>query len=764
MLIAFAVGSLFGATILNAFSTLPQPEDVVVFMVIAMSIACILWCTNKQVLQTVRVILLSVIIGFSWAYFQACQKLAWQLPQEHINQSIEILGTVTGVSQWNSRTLRFDILMSHCAGKKLVSPVKARLFWANASVLLANNDKIRCHVKLKPPWHLANPGGFDQEKQFFIEGIRATGKLISLNEYEIGSRRNLTGLRQYLNDRMSNLLVDKPFLGVIQATTLGIYKNITPEQWQVFQATGTSHAIAISGLHVALVAMLCCFVVTAITRRFVLLTSLYPAQCYGAIAAMIGAISYSSIAGFSIPTQRSLIMIMVALLALLKRQPIFSWYSLALSWIVIGMIDPLAPLQMGFWLSFGSVAALIYGGSHVGKQRWQQWVIPQCVAFVGIVPLCVLFFHQVAILSPLANMIALPVINILVVPPSLMALLLMGFSTTLAKFSLWVAHTALLSIWGILEKIAHLSFSIWHFGQVPLLHLILVFCGAFLLLAPKGIPARHLGWLGFLPMIFFQTPSLNEGECRFTLLDVGQGLAGVIQTQHHTLLYDAGPQYGDNHDAGGRVIQPFLLTQQINTLDKVIISHSDLDHRGGLKGLQNWPMGEVITSEPTRLTLSARQCLAGEKWQWDGVDFALLSPFVVEDKKRNNLSCVLKVSAGKQSVLFAGDIEQTTEKKLVEAFPDLLKSTILVVPHHGSLTSSSNEFVSKVSPEYALYSVGLGNRYGFPKAAVIKRYEEVGSKNLIVSQTGAMIFHLNDTEELTPPICWRETSRHYWHI
>ncbi len=768
MIILIALGSLIGASALNSFSTLPQPIYVVLFCASLLATQLFLWFVNKQKFRYISYIIISGIAGFSWAYFQAVQKLSWQMPAADIQQKIFICGQVAGISQWQANALRFDVELNHYQGKPITTAgVKVRLFWPKATVDFADGDSLCCYAKLKPRWHLSNPGTVDQEKQFFLEGIAASGKLISLAEYKLSDHFSITRWRQYLNQRISTLIGDKPFLGVIQATTLGLYQNITPEQWFVFQATGTIHAIAISGLHISIVALLCGGWVTFLVARFPRLTNLYPAKCYGAVCALIGAFIYCALAGFSIPTQRALVMILVAIVALLKRQPILSWHCLALALIGILIVSPLAPLQIGFWLSFGCVAALIYGSSHINSSSlWQKWVIPQFVVFIGLLPLCSFFFEQIPLISPIANMIVLPLMDLVVVPASLIGLLLTGVSSSLATFSFFIAHLALELSWWVLEKLAHVSFNIWHQGHMPFIYLLIAMLSAVLLLAPRGFPARKIGWLGFLPMIFYQGPHPAFGECHFTLLDVGQGLAAVIQTQHHALLYDAGPVYGADN-AGRRIIKPFLGDQHIKALDKVMISHSDLDHRGGLDGLTDFPIGEVLSSEPTRLNMNARDCIAGESWEWDGVAFTILNPPLVDkhnvNQKRNNLSCVLKVTVGNKSILLTGDIEQGAEKVLLEQAPDLLTSDLLVVPHHGSLTSSSQAFVQAVSPKYALFPVGLANQYGFPKQAVLKRYEEVGAINLLVSQTGALMFRLKQADELTPPIHWRDTSRHYWH-
>lgn len=771
MLIPFALGSLIGATSLNFLSTLPQISWLLMLLCPILIIVMVgIWISNKRLMLQLWVVILGGILGFVWAYIEANNRLRWELPEQDIQQIVEIEGEVEGITQYDGKSLRFDVQVNRYRQQALPAPgAKVRLYWQMPSQMLLDGDRIRCQAKLKPAWRLANPGGFDQEKQLFIEGVRATGKVLRLEDYQQNASSSLTKSRQHLNDKMAELLQDKPLLGVIQATTLGLYKNITPEQWQVFQATGTMHAVAISGLHVSLVAMLCSGLVTGLVRRYAVFTSLYPAKFYGAIAALLGAVIYSALAGFSIPTERSLAMIAVMLLAQLARQPLLSWHSLALAWLAIAVVDPLSPLQMGFWLSFGCVAALIYGASHDNETSWRKWVVPQIVVFIGLIPLSLFFFGQVAVLSPLANFMVLPVFDFLVIPASLLGMLLIEISSPLAAFCLEIAHVGLTCVWVVLEKIAQIPLSVWQQGSPPLFHGILATLGAIILLAPVGFPGRNWGWIAFLPMIFYQPNPLKQGECRFSLLDVGQGLAAVIQTQNHTLLYDVGPEYGNNADAGQRVIAPFLISQHIKNIDKVIISHGDLDHRGGLKGLANWSLGEIFSGEPMRLPLPSQLCEDTQVWEWDGVKFAILSPApdprgagaVV--KKRNDHSCVLKVWTPHHSILLTGDIERSAERKLLESAPQLLRSDILVVPHHGSLSSSSDEFVRQVSPQYALYPVGLGNHYGFPKSQILQRYAAQGSQNLNVSQTGALIFHLTIDDKLFPPLCWRDLSKHYWH-
>ncbi len=763
MLISVALGLLTGTSALNVFPTLPQTLHIGIGCGCLLVTSLLIWF-YKSSFKIIAVFLLMCSIGFAWAYIGALQNLQWELPKQDISKVIKICGIVNGITQQREQTLRFDVALNQYQDK-VVTNALIRLHWQNPQYSLKHGDTFCGTVKLKPRWHLSNPGARDQEKQLFLEGIHATGKLVSLDNYQPSHAFSLTAKRQKFNDNLASMIGDKPFLGVIQATTLGVYHNITPEQWRLFQATGTVHAIAISGLHISVIAMLCGGWATFLARRSYRLTNRMPAKCYGAIFALIGAIVYSAIAGFSIPTQRALVMILIAITALLKRQRLFSWHALALACIGILLIDPLAPLQIGFWLSFACVGALIYGGSQKPKRWWEKWIVPQSVVFIGLIPLCALFFQQLQWLSPLANMITLPLIDFFIVPCCLVGLGLSFISTPLAKCVLIIANMALEVVAWILEKLIAIPSHYAEIGTVPWLYLLMALLASLILIAPKGIPGKHWAWLGFLPMLLYGGERPKTGECFFALLDVGQGLAAVIQTQHHTLLYDAGPQYGQSDNAGKRIIKPFLLANHLNYVDKVIISHGDLDHRAGLAAFEQNEIGEILSSEPHRLDKPSSVCKAGDSWEWDGVRFTLLNPMpnITQSKNRNDHSCVLRVATAYHSILLTGDIEHFAEQSLLNSYPSMLPSSILVVPHHGSLTSSSQAFIQAVSPIYALFPVGMANQYGFPKRAVLQRYEEGGAKNLLVSHTGALIFRLTNKATLAPPLVWREKNRRYWH-
>lgn len=748
MLLPVSLGTLAGMTLLHFYSAWPPSLGTQLAILASIPLGVGLYFVSPLILyRNVIIFLLSCGLGWGWAYYQVYNKLNSKPALIFISPSV-LTGDVTNLMYRSSASLQFDLKINE-------SDWSARLYWQAPTVALQEGEKITVKVKLKQPWSAANPGGFDSEKQFFIESVCATGNIIELIAHQPSKRFNLSYLRRKIKNNIAETLGNTPLVGVIQAITVGIRDNISTEEWRVFQATGTSHIVAISGLHIGLVAMLCANVVGFFVRRSYYLTSYAPAQCFGAIAAMLGAIAYSAAAGFSIPTQRACIMVIVMMLALLKRVPVLSWQSLAFAWLVLAIFSPFAPLQMGFWLSFGCVAALIMGRSHFkSTNRFRKWFLPQCVVFVALLPLGVNFFHQIPLFSPIANLLFLPIVSVIIVPFALLG-------TLGSEWCLHLSYKALALSWSVLTKIAALPWGLWQIPQLSFIGFLLASVGALLLLLPSGVPCRRLGWFGFLPLFYVPAETLPMNYFQLTLLDVGQGLAAVIQTKNHTLLYDAGPAYGET-DAGQRIIQPFLKAAAIVKIDKIIISHSDLDHRGGLNTLHRFPHDEIITSEPQRLSYPARKCLPGEEWEWDGVHFIFLNP-IIEHKKRNNISCVLKVTVAGKSALLTGDIEELAERAILKQAGVFLKSDVLLVPHHGSLTSSSQDFIEAVSPQYALFPVGKDNHYHFPRLEILRRYEANGIKSLLAWQTGAIIFQFKDEDELTPPIHWRDTFHHYWN-
>lgn len=697
-----------------------------------------------------------LIVGLLWAGFQAHNRLDAVLPESLAGQTILAQGFIASVPEHYDNLLRFTFAPNHPD-----LPEKIRLSWYHPPEHTPHAGEVwQLGLRLKPPRGLSNPGGFDYEKWLFAENIGATGYVHNRSDntrLTFASPFNIDHLRQKIQQSLSSLLPDAQQSALTQGLAVGLRDNLSQQHWQVLRQTGTSHLLAISGLHISLAAALGFFLFRWGWSLSVSALQHIPARQAGAIGGLLFSLFYALLAGMSVPTQRALIMISTVMLAILFRRSVYPAHLLALSLVAVLLFDPLSVLSTGFWLSFTAVAFILLtcrGRFPAAKRNW-LWI--HLWLALGLMPLLLLFFGEFSLIAPVANLVAVPVVSLFVVPLILLTILLLPISHTLAGMALWLADTLLHYLWYGLTWLAELPIAYWPVHHIPERMLILMAALWVLLLLPRGLPGRWLALIGLLPL-FFYTPNRPEhGQFIFTLLDVGQGLSAVVQTQHHTLVFDTGPRYSERFDTGSSVVAPYLLSQNIPMIDTLIISHGDNDHRGGTDGLtQTVPTKQIFSSDILPYP-DAQRCQAGQHWQWDGVDFTILQPFSEQSGSKNNRSCVLKVSSPDIQLLLPGDIEQEAEQQLVNVYGSELQANILVVPHHGSRTSSTTAFIDAASPDYALFPVGYRNRYGFPKDDIVQRYR---GREIITLQTdwhGAVIF-----DSANPPIRWRERSSHLW--
>lgn len=626
-----------------------------------------------------------------------------------------------------------------------------KLSWYSAQTLKPGDTGVLL-VRLKRPHGMMNPGGFDYHSWLISQGFIGTGYVRDEGE------NRLVGSRVALLDQWRSQAVDRllPTLnrlthgGLIRALLLGDRRGIGPERWQQLVTTGTIHLIVISGLHVGLIAAvgygmgIVCLLLTG--RRAVL--HLIP-PC----TAIIFAAAYSLAAGLSLPTVRALIMVVAVMLTVFLRRPGDVIDRLVLALLVCLLIDPLAVAGLSLWLSFSAVAVLVYAsaGYRVFVHRmwprwWRSFLAPHGWLLVGLLPVLASLTGQLAILSPLANCIAVPLFSFLVVPMVFLsgALQLAGCGIDW----LWRGVDVLLGVFiGWLNVIESGFGAMQWYAPLPTpLTLFLAMIGVLWFLAPKGLPSRWLGLLCVLPIILYRPP-IASGGVKVTVLDVGQGLAVVMQTHGHTVVYDVGPA-SDEFDTVTAVVLPFLHRQGVRTIDALIISHNDNDHAG------RWPLlaekmqiKKLYFGEPPEhgapivAGLASTRC-QHQRWHWDGVDFAILNLHTPTQARGNNSSCVLHIQAGKQSVLLPGDIERSVELNLVTALGKQLKSTVLLAPHHGSRTSSSWPWVKTVAPEHVIISNGYRNRFNHPVAEIVGRYETLGAEIYRSDRDGAVQFFL----------------------
>lgn len=776
LLLALSLGSLIGSLLLVSLKQLPSPLFVIFLvscMVVGVSgVRISKRNINKHSFLFLTLFTLSAILGFSWASLRAYEH-AWMPPDICFERPIFITGRILSTSVLNTfgkKSEKYTIELSSINSKSLKwVKAKVELVWQSPAISLQAGQVIEGTVWLKRQRSMMNLGGRDEEKYWFLERIKAKGRILTVSE--IKEPISLLYIRNTLARKLTQLFPDETYLSVITALTLGLRSGLDAESKQVFQLTGTSHLLAISGLHLGLVASLCFFLVRRIVCIFPNILLRCPAPIIAATFTLIFSFIYALLAGFGLPTQRAFIMICVFMIAVIFKRHVLSWHAYLLAlWLVL-LHDPLCVLQAGFWLSFLAVAALIMSQRQIKastfKQKWAGWWQPQWRIFIALFPLTIMFFHQVSLVAPIANFVAIPVVSAIIVPLSLLGILLLYPFEWLCKVLIHCALICFSAVWFFLDFLSRIPFAAISIGTESIIAVIFAIIGCGVWLLPKGIPGRGLALVLGLPLFLYH-PILPKQQARISILDVGQGLCALIETRNYVMLFDTGPKYSEFSDAGNRVIIPFLEAKNIKKLDKIVLSHHDLDHRGGLHRLNHFNISDLRSSEPHLLaqlgysTQSLTLCQSAQTWEWDGVHFEILHPSG-DEKKRNDRSCVLKVTANNQSILLPGDITSSVEKKLIQTVKEKLKSDILIVPHHGSMTSSSSEFIQAVAPRYSVFAVGFNNSFGFPKQAILERYKAYGSENLLTYNTGTIVFELGKKENLTPPMKWRETAKRIWH-
>lgn len=721
--------------------------------------------------------------GFFWAATLAQVRLADRLPAAWERRDIDIIGVVASlpVDGGYGRNFEFDVEQVLTPGASV--PRHVRLGWYagrgrhaadKKPPVIHAGERWRINVRLKPPHGNANPHGFDYEAWLLERDIRATGYVRAspvnrrLNGLVAQPGYLIERLRERVAARFQHDLAGHPYVGVLQALTVGDQHAIPAQQWQVFARTGITHLISISGLHVTMVSGAVFALFSILWRRSGRLLQLLPARKAAVLAGVFAALAYALLAGFAVPAQRTVYMLAVVAIALWSGRAASA--SLVLIWalVVVAALDPWAVLAPGFWLSFGAVALIFYvSASRVGASHWlRQWVRVQWAVTLGLVPLLLALFQQVSIISPLANAFAIPVVSLVVTPLALLAVVLPW------DFPLQAAHAVMAACMLPLEYLSGLPGAVWQQHAPPGWTVLGAALGVLWLLLPRGFPARWLGWTFMVPMFLVLPPKPEPGDLWLSVLDVGQGQAIVVQTARHALLYDTGPRFNSEADSGNRIIVPFLRSSGISALDGMIVTHDDIDHYGGaLSVLAAVPVAWLASSLAAKhpvVQASKRSfpCYDGQHWEWDGVRFEMLHPvwesYHLAGIKDNDRGCVMKISTAGGSVLLTADVERVSEESLLARHAGKLAAKVLLVPHHGSKTSSSALFVQQVRPSVAIVTAGYLNRFGHPKAEVMERYLAQGASIHRTDREGAVLLRFGSAPE--PGLrSWRLAERRYWH-
>ncbi|MBA3033522.1 MAG: DNA internalization-related competence protein ComEC/Rec2 [Gammaproteobacteria bacterium] len=781
--LAFALGVF----VLQQHAVLPAPT----FLIAAAVVGAVLWLAAWQRWRLLSVVG-AALLGLAWAGGFAHWRMVDTLPAVWEGRDVAVTGVVTRMPQRFERGVRFTFEI-----EQTVAPLPQRivLSWYRQVDSAAEDEageevaapgalpvprvgeRWRFMVRLKRPHGNVNPHGFDYEGWLFERGIRATGYVrksaenARLDTQVGGWFSTIERLREATRARIARALPDHEYAGVLMALAVGDQNAISPALWRHFAATGITHLMSISGLHVTMIGALVAWLVATLWRRSARLPLVWPTQKAAALAGLSGALMYALLAGFGVPAQRTLYMLGVVAVAMLSGRSIAAPRVLGAALLLVLLIDPWAVLAAGFWLSFGAVALLFYMASgRLARPHWLvEWGQAQWAITLGMIPALLALFQQFSLVSPFANALAIPVVSLLVTPLALLG------SVPGLGLVLQPAHALLALLMDFLYWLAALGGSVWQQHAPPVWAIPLALLGAAWFLLPRGFPARWLGLVAFLPLFFIFPQRPTPGALTLTVLDVGQGQALHVQTATHDLIFDTGPGFTADADSGNRILVPYLRATGVQQLDMLMVSHSDMDHAGGAASLMAAvPIGGFVSSLPELHPLwqksaldgwrNERRCLDGDAWEWDGVRFRVLHPTSADyagKRTTNAMSCVLRIDSAHGSVLVPGDLEGTAEAELLARHGDDLRADVLVAPHHGGKRTSSADFVAAVSPRAVVFPVGYRNRFGHPWPVVVERYESTGAHIHRTDRNGAVRVVLDATGQHY--VHQREARARYWH-
>ena len=797
----FILGFLIGVCALQMQAVLPDFPSICV-AAMGTALALLAWMFGQR--RAAAVLAVSAYLalaagaslGFAWAQWRAEVRMADSLPAASEIKDIELIGAIASLPQLTERGTRFEFDVEKVLSAGTVVPTRISLTWyvetnrkteqAKPPPPLAPGERWQLTVRLKRPHGTMNPHGFDFEAWALERNIRATGYIrvkgtnAKLPVNAAGFMYQVDRMRMALRERMLGTLKDDPYRGVLVALAIGEQSAIPAEQWKVFWRTGTGHLMSISGLHITMVAAFIYWLVFRCWARIPALALRLPAQRAAALGGAVAALAYALIAGFSVPTQRTFFMLTAIAVALWIGRGMSASRILAWALLAVLLLDPWAGLAPGFWLSFGCVAMIFYVTTlRTGKTGAIAGAVnTQIAVTLGLLPLTLVLFQEVSVISPIANAFAIPVVSLIVVPITLVGALLPF------DFILQLAHLAMSWCYLALVFLSELPHAVWQSHAPQQWTALLAIGGVVWLLLPRGAAMRWVGAAAMLPMFLVLPPAPKPGELWVTLLDVGQGLATVVRTANHTLVYDSGPRWNPDADSGNRIVAPYLRGEGVRDLDALVVTHADEDHSGGAKSIidmrkPKWILTSMEAGSERLLgAAEVRRCqwtkdrpeTDANNWIWDGVAFNIIHPaadaYDAVGTKTNNLGCTLKITAPGGSILMTADIEKASESQLIERFKDestMLKSDVMVVPHHGSRTSSTDAFIDAVSPAVALVPVGYRSRYRHPHGAVMERY---AARRIPVHRTdllGALTLKFAVDTNGRPAISgFREERKRYW--
>lgn len=695
-----------------------------------------------------RLLLGAVLIGIGWAGLHAAYGLSEQLPAQREKREVIVSGRVIELPQIEARRTRFlfrvdgdkaqpDVLRGKLLNLSWYDDFKATE--PGPRLQLHAGARWRFHLRVRAPRGLRNPGGFDSERYALARGIRGAGYVRSPElARQLAAPSGIDAWRERMSARIAAETASDASR-FVRALALGDSGGLDDSDWEILRAAGLTHLIAISGFHVGLVSGFFALLAALLWHAWPTLARRVPRPQAAAVAAFLGAFGYAAVAGFALPTVRTLLMIGIVALAYVLRRGLRMGDALALSAFAILLFDPLSVLAAGFWLSFAGVAWLLWCLPHEGRRPLlREFLSAQGVATLGLLPLTVVLFGQASLVAPLANLVAIPWWSLVVVPLALLGTALEAMHAGLGEWAWGLAADCFAPSWSLFAWLVQSRLVLWWLPEAGWFALPLALVGAFWLLLPCGVPGKALAVLLWLPLLWPDRELPLKGEAQLTVIDVGQGLSVLVRTRHHALLYDAGPAVRDGFDAGERAVLPALHAMGVSSLDRAVISHGDNDHAGGFDAVRRGlPIGETRTPEGSP-TVAKQRCVAGQGWEWDGVRFRFLHPTPHFPYLGNEASCVLRIEAAHGAALLTGDIGEVVERMLLNRAAADLRADVVLAAHHGSGGSSDPAFIAATRARLALVSAGHGNRFGHPAPDVVARWRRAGAEVLNTADSGAL--------------------------
>jgi competence protein ComEC len=759
-LVSLAVAALFGCTAIQACAWLPpwQWSMLAAFVALA-GIVALPWRPARHI----------AVCGLfaAWAAMHGARGVAARLPAEEEGRDVVVTGQVVDLPRVRGGDAAFLFVPESMGGAPPRSRGTLRLTWYRTTVTPGPCERWRLTVRLRRPRGSVNPGGGDAERTALQRGIIATGYVRAAPDNgRIGPGRCVDAWRDGIARALDTHLGTEDSR-ILKALAVGDTRGLEAADWDIARATGVSHLIAISGFHVGVAAGGGVLAVRLFFAWWPVLGLWLPRQIAQAVLGMFVAGGYGLLAGLGLPTVRTLLMIGVVVLAGMARRRAGGMSLLALAMLAVLVFDPLAVLSAGFWLSFAGVGFLVccVAPRSRGLAGWLGELLrAQAAMSIALLPLSLCLFGSTSLMGFVANLVAAPLVSFVVVPLTLLGCLLLplpSIAVPLLAGSAWLLG----HLWHVLAAMATVPGAQLSVAESGILPVVLATIGALWLFMPSGVPLRGYGALLFLPLLLPVRDMPKAGACRVWILDVGQGLAVVVRTRHHTLIYDTGPAFGGGRDAGTGIVLPSITALGLGPVDTLVVSHGDIDHAGGASAIvARYPKARRLSGEPGRLAFRAEQCNPDDDWSWDGVSFHFIEvPRAAQGKTASNdRSCVLAVEGFEGRFLLTGDISDKAERRMDH---EALRSglpTVTTVAHHGSNHSSNVLWLRAVQPELAIVSAGWRNRFGHPHASVLARHEDAGANVLNTARSGAILIDM--PRDGAPHVVkeWRRPAGRYW--